>query len=401
LEDITEQRRAEHLSQQKGIWLDVTLTSIGDAVMATDTAAAITFMNPEAERLTGWTAQEALGRDVEEVLRLINAATRLAIESPIRRVLREGVVVGLAYHTLLLARDDREIPVADSGAPIRGKDGTLYGVVMVFRDITERQELEQNLLSAKETVEEASRVKDEFLATMSHELRTPLAVIMGYLDLLRAGAFGPLPPEQSGVLRHMDRNARELLDLVSAVLETSRLDAGGVQVLTQEVRVAEVLAALEDELEGLREQSGLGFTWKIATNLPPVETDREKLRTILKNLIGNAVKFTAQGSITVEAQGEEGGVEISVTDTGRGISPEVLPHIFEPFYQSPEHEQQVASGAGLGLHIVQRFLVLLGGTVTVDSTLGQGSTFRVRLPTTFQPPHPGGAEGETASTNRP
>ena len=103
----------------------------------------------------------------------------------------------------------------------------------------------------------------------------------------------------------------------------------------------------------------------------------------------------------MEAQGEEGGVEISVTDTGRGISPEVLPHIFEPFYQSPEHEQQVASGAGLGLHIVQRFLVLLGGTVTVDSTLGQGSTFRVRLPTTFQPPHPGGAEGETASTNRP
>jgi PAS domain S-box-containing protein len=401
LEDITEQRRAERLSQQKGIWLDVTLTSIGDAVMATDTAAAITFMNPEAERLTGWTAQEALGRDVEEVLRLINAATRLAIESPIRRVLREGVVVGLANHTLLLARDGREIPVADSGAPIRGKEGTLYGVVMVFRDITEREELEQNLRNAKETVEEASRVKDEFLATMSHELRTPLGVIMGYLDLLRDGAFGPLPPEQSGVLRLMDRNARELLDLVSAILETSRLDAGGVQVLKQEVQVAEVLAALEHELEGLREQSGLVFTWKIAINLPPVETDREKLRTILKNLIGNAVKFTAQGSITVEAQGEEGGMEISVTDTGRGISPEVLPHIFEPFYQSPEHEQQVARGAGLGLHIVQRFLGLLGGTITVDSTLGQGSIFRVRLPTTFQTPHAGGAEGETASTNRP
>jgi signal transduction histidine kinase len=127
----------------------------------------------------------------------------------------------------------------------------------------------------------------------------------------------------------------------------------------------------------------------------------EKLKTILKNLIGNAVKFTSQGSITVEAQGEEGGVEIRVTDTGKGIAPEVLPHIFEPFFQSPEHDQQVARGAGLGLHIVQRFLGLLGGTITVDSALGQGSTFRVRLPTTFQLPHPGGAERETASTNRP
>lgn len=391
LEDITEQRRAEHLSQQKGIWLDVTLTSIGDAVIATDTDAAITFMNPEAERLTGWTAQEALGRKVEEVLCLINAATRLAIESPIRRVLREGIVVGLANHTLLLARDGREIPVADSGAPIRGKDGALYGVVMVFRDITEREELEKHLRNAKETAEEAIRVKEEFLATMSHELRTPLGVIMGYLDLLQDGAFGPLPTEQTGVLHRMDTNARELLDLVSAILEMSRLDAGRVEVVKQEVRMAEVLNALERELEGLREQSGLVFTWNIVPNLPSVETDVEKLKTILKNLIGNAVKFTAQGSITVEAQGEEDGVEIRVTDTGKGIAPEILPHIFEPFYQSPEHEQQVAHGAGLGLHIVQRFLGLLGGTITVDSTLGQGSTFRVRIPTTFQTPHPGGA----------
>jgi PAS domain S-box-containing protein len=382
LEDVTEQRWAERIRRQKSIWLDVTLTSIGDAVIATDTEAAITFMNPEAERLTGWTAQEAAGRDVEEVLRLINAETRVVIESPIRRVLREGNVVGLANHTLLLARDGREIPVADSGAPIRGKDGTLYGVVMVFRDITEREALEKHLRDAKETVVAASRVKDEFLATMSHELRTPLAVIMGYLSLLQEGAFGPLPVEQTGILRRMDTNARELLELVSAVLEMSRLDAGGVQVKRQEVRVAEVLTALENELEGLREQSGLVFTWKIATDLPPIQTDVEKLKTILKNLIGNAVKFTSQGGVTVEAQGEEDGVVIDVTDTGKGIAPEVLPYIFEPFYQSPEHTQQAARGAGLGLNIVHRFLGLLGGTITVDSELGQGSTFRVRIPTT-------------------
>jgi PAS domain S-box-containing protein len=320
MENVTDRRRVERLIQQKSLWLNVTLSSIGDAVMATDTEAAITFMNPEAERLTGWTAQAALGRDVEEVLRLINATNRCVIDSPIRRVLREGSVIGLANHTLLLARDGREIAVADTGSPIRGKDGTLHGAVMVFRDITEREELEKDLRSAKETAEAASRVKDEFLATMSHELRTPLGVILGYLDLLRDGAFGPLPTKQRGILHRMESNARELLALVSAVLETSRLDAGGMQVIKQEVRVAEVFNALEQELEGLREQSGLVFTWKIATNLPPLETDREKLKTILKNLIGNAVKFTAQGNITVAAQREEGGVEISVIDTGRGIA---------------------------------------------------------------------------------
>lgn len=191
-----------------------------------------------------------------------------------------------------------------------------------------------------------------------------------------------MPVEQTGVLHRIDTNARELLDLVSAILEMNRLDAGQMQVKQQEVQVADVLTHLEHELEGLREQSGLVFTWRVAPALPPIQTDVEKLKMILKNIIGNAVKFTPQGSITVEAEGEDDGIEIRVTDTGRGIAPEALPHIFEPFYQSPDHAQQETSGAGLGLHIVQRFLSLLGGGITVDSKLGRGSTFRVRLPLT-------------------
>jgi PAS domain S-box-containing protein len=145
-------------------------------VLATDTNAALTFLNPEAERLTGWTTQDARGREIAEVSVLINQDTRQPVENPVNRVLREGTIVGMATRTMLKTRDGREIPVADSGAPIRGSDGRLHGVVLVLRDITPHYEAEQELRAAKEAAETASRTKSEFLATMSPELRTPLSV---------------------------------------------------------------------------------------------------------------------------------------------------------------------------------------------------------------------------------
>jgi len=129
-----ERKRAEEALRHQRDWLRVTLSSIGDAVIATDTSGTITFMNPSAASLTGWPAQEALGRHIDEVFRIIDEQTRQAVESPVVRVLRDGTVVSLADHTALTARDGNEIPIADSGAPIRGHDGTLHGVVLVFRE---------------------------------------------------------------------------------------------------------------------------------------------------------------------------------------------------------------------------------------------------------------------------
>ena len=380
MEDITERTQAEGRLRQDHDWLDVTLSSIGDAVLATDTNAAITFLNPEAERLTGWTTQDARGRKIDEVLVLINQDTRQPVENPVNRVLREGTIVGMATRTMLKTRDGREIPVADSGAPIRGSDGRLHGVVMVFRDITPRYEAEQELRAAKEAAEAASRTKSEFLATMSHELRTPLSVVIGYTDILSRGTFGPLMEQEVGALRMIRRNAFELLDLITAILDLSRLEAGRLPLAMKEIQVPALLGEVKAETQGVWEQSSLTFVWHVADKLPLLRTDPGKLKMVLKNLLGNAVKFTEQGSIVVEAQGQQDGIAISVSDTGIGIPPAEMKNIFEPFVQVDHSATRRYGGIGLGLHIVKRLLEMLGGTIEVQSTVGHGSTFRVWLP---------------------
>jgi len=349
-------------------------------VLATDTSATITFLNPEAERLTGWTTQDARGREIDEVLVLINQDTRQPVENPVNRVLREGTIVGMATRTMLKTRDGREIPVADSGAPIRSSDGRLHGVVLVFRDITPRYEAEQELRAAKEAAEVANRTKSEFLATMSHELRTPLSVVIGYTDILSEGTFGPLVEQEVSVLRTIRRNAFELLDLITAILDVSRLEAGRLPLEMKEIQLPALLDEVKAETQGIWEQSPLTFVWNVADKLPSLHTDAGKLKMVIKNLIGNAVKFTEEGSIVVEAHGQHEGIAISVSDTGIGIPPAEVRNIFEPFLQVERSTTRRYGGVGLGLHIVKRLLEMLGGTVEVQSTVGHGSMFRVWVP---------------------
>ena len=380
IRDITLHRQLQELLEERTERLNVTLTSIGDGVITTDTNGCITFLNPVAEHITGWTKQEALGRPINEVVTLVNEHTRQAVENPVMHVLKEGHVVGLANHTLLLTRDGREIPVADSGAPIRGKDGKLYGVVMVFRNITEERQVERETFRAKELAEEANRVKGEFLATMSHELRTPLNVIMGYVDLMIEDAFGPLSEEQKHTLQRVRVSADELFLLISALLDLSRLEAGRLPLEKQEIDLATFIEQLRVETEGLQDLSDLEFVWQVDAGCRSFSTDPNKLKTIVKNLIGNAVKFTESGQITLTARSLHEGIEIAVTDTGIGIPAEAQRLIFEPFRQIDGSTTRQYSGTGLGLHIVKRLLEALGGMIRVDSVAGKGSTFRVWLP---------------------
>ncbi|MGE0682915.1 MAG: sensor histidine kinase, partial [Candidatus Binatia bacterium] len=164
------------------------------------------------------------------------------------------------------------------------------------------------------------------------------------------------------------------------LLDVSRLEAGRLPVEEKTVQVAELVQDVEVETRGLRDMANLSFTWNVDAQLPAVLTDPLKLKIILKNLIGNAVKFTPKGSVTVDAHAREGGVEISIADTGIGIAPEEKETIFEPFRQLKNGREQKLQGVGLGLYIVRRMLELLGGAISVDSTLGHGSTFRVWLP---------------------
>ena len=242
------------------------------------------------------------------------------------------------------------------------------------------EQRENILLQTKELAETAARTKSELLSTLSHELRTPISIILGYIDLLLEGSFGLLTDSQIDPLKRIARNASELSDLILGMLDLSRLDAGQLSVEFQEVHVPQVIAAIQSELEDVCRLSQLEFRWQAAPNLPPVYTDPGKLKTVLKNLVGNAVKFTHQGQVSVDARVGQDGLEIVVSDTGIGIPEESLPLIFEPFYQVENPSTGQLRGTGLGLHIVKRLLETLRGKVSVVSEVGRGSSFCIWLP---------------------
>jgi len=231
-----------------------------------------------------------------------------------------------------------------------------------------------------EELERANRVKSAFVATMSHELRTPLNVIIGYNELLLSGSFGDLTEEQSESLGRADRNAKELLELIDATLDLSRLDQQNLPLSIMEIEIAPLIEEVARETAGIADKPGVELRCELPGELPVVHSDPVKLRMVLKNLLTNAFKFTAQGSVTVSAAALDGGVEVRVADTGIGMAQESQKVIFEPFRQLDSSDSRRYRGAGLGLHIVDRLLKALGGTVTVTSELGAGSTFRVWLP---------------------
>ncbi len=367
-----------------------------DIIYTHDLQGNFTSINRTAEQLSGYTRAEALQMHISQVvvsehLELANQMTarQLAGETPppyeLEILTKDGQRVALELHTRLMTRE---------GQPL--------GIQGIARDITERKRAEEALRQAKEAAEAANRAKSEFLATMSHELRTPLSVIMGYISILLEEGPDYPEAERLEVLHRIDRNAHELLDLITAVLDVSRLEAGRLPVEVKEVNVQDLFTQITDDTQGLREQSGLEFVWQVDEPLPLVHTDPGKLKIVLKNLIGNAVKFTAQGRVTIVAAARDGGVEITVEDTGIGIPHEAQRVIFEPFQQLDSAPTRQYGGTGLGLYIVKRLLDVLGGKISVNSKIGRGSTFWVWIPTMSSPREAEKAQPaeETVAQNR-
>jgi PAS domain S-box-containing protein len=537
--------RMERKLKEREQWLATTLTSIGEAVVATDTASRVTFMNPAAEELTGWRKEEALGRTITDVCALNDPITRRPLENSVTQALLGGGAVEVTNDVYLRARDGRVTPVVDSAAPIQDETRNIIGAVMVFQNMTTHKQAEQalqaemqiaaslarmgrELIAALDTpavldrlcqlaaealetdcshtwlwqshqnaympvhgwgdsaeqwaglqalrltraqmresglggleegelveieasshelairalggqsgvgrmlcialwrgndlvgiqtagyrerqepftptqertargiaqlaslaldnaclleeAERANRVRSNFLATISHELRTPLSIIMGYTEMMLDGSFGSLAAEQASSLRKVDQSARELLELIVAMLNISCLEMGQLPVEVTVMGVADLVEELESELAARGAKPDVRFVWEVANDLPTLSTDRTKLKVILKNLLANAIKFTDSGEVRVTVKAESDGVEFRVSDTGTGIGPEVLPIIFEPFRQGESVMTRQYGGLGLGLYVVRRLVESLNGSVSVISEVGKGSIFRVWLP---------------------
>jgi PAS domain S-box-containing protein len=410
--DVTEQRRAEEAIAEQREWFETTLESIGDAVIATDVRGRIVFMNPVAEHLTGWRMDTARDRACTEVFNVVNEKTLRVVENPVTRVLQKGAVVGLANHALLIAADGTERPIDDSGAPIRNRDGRIVGVVLVFRDVSERRRAEvdreavvserERLLVAERTAraeaERANRLKDDFVAMVSHELRTPLNAILGWTDLMLKKRDDVALAARG--LEIVARNTRLQTQLISDLLDISRIVSGKLRLDIQSVHLASVIEAAIETVEHAAEAKGIAIDRQLDKTIGPMAGDPARLQQVVWNLLSNALKFTSKaGRVQVVLRRTGPQAEIVIEDNGAGIRPEFLPHVFDRFQQADASRARRFGGLGLGLSIVQNLVRFHGGTVTAESDgEGHGARFRITLPLAAPPVLLEAALEPTAST---
>lgn len=379
---------ALEVRRQKEV-LATTLSSIGDAVIITDTSSRITFLNGVAEELTGWTSTEALGKPCAEVFNIINETTRKIVTSPVEKVLQTGLIIGLANHTLLVRKDGSEVPIDDSGAPIREPGGDVRGVVLVFRDFSAHKETERTLREAKEDVERASREKDLFLAALSHELRTPLSPVLAILS--EWDGESTFPESLKTDLKMIRRNVTLEARLIDDLLDLTRIDRGTLSLNLEKVNLHDLVASTLTIYDAEIQAKSLNMRVQLEATKPWVTGDPVRLQQVLWNIVGNAVKFTpAHGTLTLTSHHpKEDIVVVQVADTGIGISAKTMEHLFQPFYQGGYQEGRKFGGLGLGMAISKALIEKHQGRIVAESEgRSQGSTFSIVLPVAGSGPLP-------------
>jgi len=379
--EVLEQYVAALEMQRQREILSVTLSSIGDAVIITDTTAKITFLNPVAEQLTGWTNAEAFEQPCAKIFHILNESSRSAVESPVEKVLRNGTIIGLANHTLLVRKDGTELPIDDSGAPIREPDGTIRGVVLVFRDFSEHKIAERALIEAKEAVEAASQAKDKFLAALSHELRTPLTPVLATLSTWDAKKI--LPIELRSDLQLVRRNVELEARLIDDLLDITRIESGKLSLEKQIVDLHDIIHATLSLFGADCETRQIKLSTRLEASRPFTEGDPARLQQIFWNIIGNAVKFTpAGGTIEITTNNPtEDRIDLTVTDTGIGMTEATQQRLFQRFEQGDLPPTARQRGLGLGLSIAKALTESHGGTLGATTKgLNRGSSFMVNLP---------------------
>jgi signal transduction histidine kinase len=363
---------------------------LGAGVLTVDAALDVTGWNRWLEAATGRSAVEAMGRPLLEVFPGL-AGTRG--EAAFRRALEgETVMMSHRFHEFLLPmpsdpafRGFERMQQNARIAPLLSA-GRVAGAVALVQDVTERVAREAELRDALERAESASQAKSDFMAAMSHELRTPLGAIIGYAELLVTEIVGPLSAVQKQHVGRMSAGAWHLLGIIEEILTFSRVEAGREAVHPEALDPAALAAEAVSLVELQAAQKGLALRVLLGDAPAELVTDAGKLRQILVNLLGNAVKFTDAGEVELRVWGEPESVLFQVTDTGPGIPNAFLERIFEPFTQVDSAHTRTKGGTGLGLPVSRRLARLLGGDLAVVSAPGEGSRFTASIP--LLPPEP-------------
>ena len=360
--------RTEQLAEEKEL-LAFTLSSMGDAVVAVDVDNRIVLFNKAAEQLTGWRFEEAHNKQVDDIIKIINEQTRQPAESPIDRVLESRKIETGTVHDVLVARIGRQCPLSATAAPIRRNDGTMTGIVMVFRDVSQQREID--------------RMKSDFISSVSHELRTPLTTIRAYAETM---LHDKNMTEETKIefLQVINEESDRLTNLINGILEISRIESGTIEITRAPVNITSVVSRAVESLKHLAGKKKILLEAAIAEHLPEFFGDETKIHSMVTNLLNNAIKFTPEnGHIAVSAQVNNDELVIRVSDNGMGIPKEDLTKIFGRFYRVHRPGKQI-QGTGLGLAIVKEIVLRHDGRIDVESEVDKGSTFTVYLPITPQ-----------------
>jgi PAS domain S-box-containing protein len=344
-----------------------------DLDLTTDTASVRSLRH---DQIFGYREpQSEWGREI--AMRHVLPDDRPAFQQAFVRAVDTGV---LAVEVRVRWSDGSIHWVAPLGRTYYDAEGHPVRMAGVVADITDRKLASETAERAR-IAERASEAKSQFLAVMSHELRTPLSGVIGYADLLESEVFGPVSARQREALGRIKAASWHLVSVIDEILTLSRAEAGKVEVRAEEVDVAGIAAEVVGTLESEAAREGLDLRFHDAGRPSRVSTDQGKVRQILLNLLGNAIRYTRKGEVTVEVdRSAREWIAIHVRDTGPGIAPEDQERIFESFTQVDSSLTRTAGGTGLGLAIARRLAQLLGGDVALRSTPGEGSTFSLLLP---------------------
>jgi two-component system, chemotaxis family, CheB/CheR fusion protein len=375
----------ESLAMERGR-LEAVLQNLPVGVWIADQQGRLVSKNEQADRI--WSGDAPLSRGVDEYTRYeawdVRTGKPLAAEEyPVARALELNEPVE-PLELRIRRFDGSDGTVLVSAAPVRDADGALLGAVGINVDISQRARLEEVLREAKDAAERANTAKSQFLGVISHELRTPLNAVIGFADMMRAGLAGPVSERQGEYLGRIESCSWNLVAIIDEILAYTRSEAGKAEVFLATADVTEVMGGVVDMLGDDAGARGLDLEFLAPGERMIARTDAGKLRQILTNLTGNALKYTIRGGVRLEVQADDEWMTFRVHDTGPGIPTDRLEDIFEPFVQLDSSPTRAQGGTGLGLSVARRHARLLGGDVIVERTSPAGSTFTARIPRRLQ-----------------